>query len=203
MPLPLLSLTTTALSMYLTIFAVELVLLYPLFAWVKWQLMVQVGMSRQERQIVFSNRTRRFDLDYLIARYGARRLRTIDGLSRKLLHIVAGFWQLAVLNFIVKDTEVALIAAFLYQIFILMLRSISYSSNKVFGLAWLMDGASSRIRDGIYGRKNLFAARCSFLSLIPLAIIDQVARQNVSDPTDLVLFSFFVSSFVVVFLFWV
>ena len=63
MPLPLLSLATTALSMYLTIFAVELVLLYPLFAWVKWQLMVQVGMSRQERQIVFSNRTRRFDLD--------------------------------------------------------------------------------------------------------------------------------------------
>ena len=148
-------------------FAVELFVLYPLFAWFKWQLMIRVGLSRTERKLVFSSRTRYFELDHFITKYGDRPLRAIDGLSRKLLHIVAGFWQLAILNYFVKDTEVALVATLAYQLFILLLSSISYSSNKVFGLAWLMYGASSRIRDGIYGRKNLFAARCSFLNLFP------------------------------------
>ena len=149
-------------------------------------------MSRAERKLVFSSREQYFDLGHFIDKYGDRRLRMIDGVSRKLLHIVAGFWQLAILNFFIKDTEIALVATLLYQLFILLLSALSYSSNKSFSLAWLMYGASSRIRDGIYGRKNLFAARCSFLNLFPLALIDQVARNSVNDPTELVLFSFFV-----------
>ncbi|MEL6778762.1 MAG: hypothetical protein AAFO06_16045 [Cyanobacteria bacterium J06597_16] len=182
----------TIASVYLVIFGVELLVLYPLFACFKWMLMSYIGMTKGDRTLVFSNRTRYFDLDYFVERYGDQRLRVVDGLSRKLLHIVAGFWQLMILHLVVKDTEAALIATLTYQIFVLMLSSISYRSNKILGLAGVMYGASSRIRDGIYGRKNLFAARCAFLNLIPLALIDHIARNSVADPSTLVVFSFFV-----------
>lgn len=182
----------TIASVYLVIFGVELLVLYPLFACFKWMLMSYIGMTKGDRTLVFSNRTRYFDLDYFVERYGDQRLRVVDGLSRKLLHIVAGFWQLMILHLVVKDTEAALIATLTYQIFVLMLSSISYRSNKILGLAGVMYGASSRIRDGIYGRKNLFAARCAFLNLIPLALIDHIARNSVADPSTLVMFSFFV-----------
>lgn len=154
--------------------------------------MSYIGMTKGDRTLVFSNRTRYFDLDYFVERYGDQKLRVVDGLSRKLLHIVAGFWQLMILHLVVRDTEAALIATLTYQIFVLMLSSISYRSNKILGLAGVMYGASSRIRDGIYGRKNLFAARCAFLNLIPLALIDHIARNSVADPSTLVVFSFFV-----------
>lgn len=182
----------TIASVYLVIFGVELLVLYPLFACFKWMLMSYIGMTKGDRTLVFSNRTRYFDLDYFVERYGDQKLRVVDGLSRKLLHIVAGFWQLMILHLVVKDTEAALIATLTYQIFVLMLSSISYRSNKILGLAGVMYGASSRIRDGIYGRKNLFAARCAFLNLIPLALIDHIARNSVADPSTLVVFSFFV-----------
>ena len=177
---------------YVLTFSVELLLLYPLFAYFKWQLMQRAGMSAEDCKLVFSNRSRYFDLETLVERYGDRKLRMIDGLSRKLLHIVAGVWQLVILNYVVKDTETALIATLFYQMLVLLLSIVSYSSNKIFGLAGFMYGASSRIRDGIYGRKNLFAARCAFLNLFPLAIIDQMAKNSVEDPRNLVLFSFFV-----------
>lgn len=182
----------TIVSVYLIIFGVELLILYPLFACFKWTLMSYIGMPKGDRTLVFSNRTRYFDLDYFVERYGDQKLRVVDGLSRKLLHIVAGFWQLAILHLIVKDTEAALVATLTYQIFVLVLSSISYRSNKILGLAGVMYGASSRIRDGVYGRKNLFAARCAFLNLIPLALIDHIARDSVADPSTLVMFSFFV-----------
>ncbi|MEO1394357.1 MAG: hypothetical protein AAFV90_15730 [Cyanobacteria bacterium J06634_5] len=182
----------TIASVYLVIFGVELLVLYPLFACFKWILMSYIGMTKGDRTLVFSNRTRYFDLDYFVERYGDQKLRVVDGLSRKLLHIVAGFWQLMILHLVVRDTEAALIATLTYQIFVLMLSSISYRSNKILGLAGVMYGASSRIRDGIYGRKNLFAARCAFLNLIPLALIDHIARNSVADPSTLVVFSFFV-----------
>jgi dolichol kinase len=69
---------------------------------------------------------------------------------------------------------------------------VSYSSNKIIGLAGLLYGASSRIRDGVYGRKNLLVARLSFLNLLPLMFIDSLARNQVSDPINLVFFSFFI-----------
>lgn len=177
---------------YAVIFGIELLVLYPLFACFKWKLLSTIGIPRQERAQIFSSRRRYFDLDYYIQAYGDRPLRIVDGLSRKLLHIVAGFWQLAILNLVVKDTETALLATLAYQIFMLGLSLFTYASNKSFGLAWLLYGASSRVRDGVYGRKNLLVARCAFLNLLPLAIIDQVARGSVADPTSLVLFSFFV-----------
>ncbi len=177
---------------YVVIFGVELLILYPAFAWFKWKLMAYIGMPSGDRKLVFSDRSHYFNLDYFVDRYGDRKLCVVDGLSRKLLHIVAGFWQLAILNLVIKDTEVALIATLAYQIFVLGLSIISYHSNKIYGLAGLMYGASSRIRDGVYGRKNLFAARCSFLNLLPLAVIDHLARGSVADPANLVLFSFFV-----------
>ena len=182
----------TIASVYLVIFGVELLVLYPLLACFKWILMSYIGMTKGDRTLLFSIRTRYFDLDYFVERYGDKKLRVVDGLSRKLLHIVAGFWQLMILHLVVKDTEAALIATLTYQIFVLMLSSISYRSNKILGLAGVMYGASSRIRDGIYGRKNLFAARCAFLNLIPLALIDHIARNSVADPSTLVVFSFFV-----------
>ncbi|MEL6161066.1 MAG: hypothetical protein AAFQ40_00465 [Cyanobacteria bacterium J06623_5] len=180
------------LLIYGILFGVELLIFYPIFACFKWLMLRRIGMPRDERKLVFSNRERYFNLEYFVDRYGDRQLRVVDGLSRKLLHIVSGIWQLAILNVFIKDTEIALIATLTYQIFVLGLSIISYHSNKIFGLAGLMYGASSRIRDGIYGRKNLFAARCSFLNLIPLAYIDHVARTSIPDSSRLVLFSFFV-----------
>jgi len=185
------SLSAILLS-YAVIFGVELLLIYPAFTWVKWQLMGYIGIPTAERKLVFSNRSRYFELDHFIDSYGDKKLRMVDGLSRKGLHIAAGLWQMASLHLVVKDTEIALIATLAYQLFVLTLNTISYRSNKIFGIAGLLYGASSRIRDGIYGRKNVFAARCGFLNLLPLGFIDQVARSHVSDPAILIPFSFFV-----------
>ncbi|MEM8805647.1 MAG: hypothetical protein AAGF01_06430 [Cyanobacteria bacterium P01_G01_bin.38] len=177
---------------YCFAFGLDLLLLYPIFAVFKWRMLQQLGMPNSERQLIFSNRKRDFDLDYFIDQYGDRNLRLVDGLSRKLLHITAGVWQLLILNLLIKDTHIALQATLIYQISMVILSGISYSSNKLFGLAGLLYGASSRIRDGHLGRKNLFVARLSFLNLLPLALIDIFARQHVINQDGLVIFSFFV-----------
>ncbi|MEO1402387.1 MAG: hypothetical protein AAFV72_14255 [Cyanobacteria bacterium J06635_1] len=177
---------------YCFVFGLDLLLLYPIFAVFKWRMLQRLGMTSDERQLIFSNRKRNFDLDYFIYQYGDRNLRVVDGLSRKLLHITAGVWQLLILNLLIKDTHIALQATLIYQISMVILSGISYSSNKLFGLAGLLYGASSRIRDGHLGRKNLFVARLSFLNLLPLALIDVFARQHVIDQDGLVIFSFFV-----------
>lgn len=177
---------------YCLAFTLELLVLYPLFAILKWYALRHLGMPLQERRLIFSTRKKNFNLQYFIYKYGDRNLRIVDGLSRKLVHVTAGFWQLAVLNFVVKDTHIALQATLVYQLFLVFLSIISYSSNKVFGLAGIMYGASSRIRDGVEGRKNIFVARLSFLALLPLAFIEYIATQHVGDTNDLVIFSVFI-----------
>ena len=104
---------------YAVIFGVELLLIYPAFTWVKWQLMGYIGIPQEERKLVFSNRSRYFELDHFVNSYGDKKLRMVDGLSRKGLHIAAGLWQLASLHLVVKDTEIALVATLAYQIFVL------------------------------------------------------------------------------------
>jgi dolichol kinase len=145
-----------------------------------------------ERRLIFSNRRKNFELKYFIDRYGDRDLRIVDGLSRKLLHVTTGVWQLAILNLLVRNTQIALGVTLMYQITMVFLSMVSYSSNKIVGLAGLLYGASSRIRDGIYGRKNILVARLSFLNLLPLFFIDSLARNQISDPTNLAFLSLFV-----------
>lgn len=177
---------------YCLAFGVELFVFYPLFSCFKWLLLRRIGMPLAERKLVFSNRRKNFDLSYFIERYGDRRLRIVDGIPRKLGHIVKGLWQISIFSFFIKDTDIALPATLTYQIVLILLIVMSYSSNKIFGLAGILYGASNRIRDGIYGRKNLFVVHLAFLNLLPLYFIETIARNNIDSSTSLVLFPSFV-----------
>ena len=173
---------------YLIALVLELIILYPLFAFFKWHLLGYLKMPIAERRIVFSNRRKHFDLKYFIEQYGDRNLRIVDGMSRKLLHIATGCWRLLIFNLIVKDTQISLKVTLLFQVIAVFLFIISYSSNKIFGLAGILYGATSRIRDGIYGRKNIFIAQFSFLSLVPLFFLEKSAINNLADSSYLLLF---------------
>lgn len=173
---------------YLIALVLELIILYPLFASFKWSLLGCLKMPLAERKIIFSNRKINFDLKYFIDKYGDRNLRIVDGLSRKLLHIATGCWRLLVLNLVIKDTQVSLKVTLFFQVIAVFLFIVSYSSNNIFGLAGILYGATSRIRDGIYGRKNIFVAQFSFLCLLPLALLEKFAINNLADSSYMLLF---------------
>lgn len=177
---------------YCLALSIDLLILYPLFAYFKWHLLSRLGVTLQDRKIIFSNRKHNFNLAHFVTNYGDRNLRIADGLSRKLLHISSGLWHLAFLNLIIKDTQIAWQAAFIKSLIVIALCSLSYSSNKVLGLAGVMYGATSRIRDGIDGRKNFFIAQLAFLNLYVLVFIEYVARNNIANKDNLIFFSFFI-----------
>lgn len=172
--------------------SIDIFILYPLLAYFKWQLLRRLGVTLKDRQVIFSNRKNNFNLAHFVAKYGDRILRIADGLSRKLLHIFSGLWHLAFLNLVIKDTQIAWQAAFIKSLIVIALCSLSYSSNKVFGLAGVMYGATSRIRDGVEGRKNFFIAQLAFLNLYVLVFIEYIARNNISNKDNLIFFSFFI-----------
>jgi dolichol kinase len=149
-------------------------------------------MDIKEKRLIFSNRKNGFNLSYFINKYGDRKLRIVDGLSRKLLHISSGIWQLLFINLVVRDTTLSLKISLLNSLLLILLSTISYSSNKIFHLAGIMYGATSRIRDGIDGRKNSFIARLCFIHLLPIFLIEYIAKQNVGDDENLIFFSFFI-----------
>ena len=177
---------------YCVLFILEVFVLYPLFATIRWHVLKYLGLPLPERKVIYSNRKKNFDLEYFMHRYSDRNLRIVDGLSRKLLHFTTTGLQLAVLSFVVQDTQVAIQAVLAFQLTLVFLGIVSYSSNKILGLAGIMYGATSRIRDGVEGRKNVFVARLSFLAMLPLALIDHIAQQHVENKEDLVIFSLFV-----------
>lgn len=176
---------------YCGAYIVEVLIIFPFFAYFKWNLLRRIGMSSAECQVVFSNRKKNFSLSYLVAKYGDKRLRIIDGLPRKLCHFITGFWQLFIFNFFIQDTYIGLVSSLSYQVILLFLYIISYSSNKIFGLSGILYGGA-RIRDGIYGRKNALAIRFAFLNLLPLYFIESLARDNLADSANLLLFPSFV-----------
>lgn len=177
---------------YFLVSSLDIFILFPLFAYFKWHLLARLGVTSQDREVIFSNRKNNFNLAYFINKYGDRKLRIIDGLSRKFLHLTTGFWHLAFLNLVVKDTRIAWQVTFSNSMFLLILSSISYSSNKIFGLAGIIYGASSRIRDGIDGRKNYFIVQFAFLNLYGLAFIQYLVRDKVVDENSLLFFSGFI-----------
>lgn len=178
--------------LYCLVLAIDIVVLYPLFAYFKWHLLKRLNMPLKEREVIFSTRKNNFNLAYFISNYGDRNLRIIDGLSRKLLHLSTGLWHLGFLNLVVQDSRLGLQVAFVKSVFLVILSSLSYSSNKIFGLAGIIYGASSRIRDGVDGRKNFFVAQLAFLNLYPLAFIEYVAKNNVVNENSLMFFSIFI-----------
>lgn len=171
---------------------IELLAFYPLLALFKWSLLTYMKVPVTERRILFSNRKKDFDLKYFVDEYGDRSLRIADGLSRKLLHIVTGCWRLAILTFIIQDTQASFQVTVIFQMIAICLFFISYSSNKVFGLAGLIYGATSRIRDGVYGRKNILVAQFSFLSLFPLILLEDFALRDLADASYLLLLPSFI-----------
>lgn len=172
--------------------AIELIVFYPLLALFKWSLLGLINVSEKEKIAIFSNRKRNFDLRHLINTYGDRNLRIIDGLSRKLLHIATGCWRLAILTFLIKDTQVTFKVTIIFQVIAISLFIFSYSSNRIFGLAGMIYGATSRIRDGIYGRKNILIAQFSFLSFLPLIILEGLAVDKLADSSYLLLLPLFI-----------
>ena len=177
---------------YCGAYLIEFFILYPFFASFKWNLLRRIGMSLVECRSVFSNRKNNFSLSNLIAKYGDRSLRIVDGLPRKLSHFTVGFWQIFIFNFFIQDTYIGLIGTLSYQIILLSLYVISYSSNKVYGLSGILYGSDARIRDGIYGRKNALVVKLAFLNLLPLYFIEYLARDNLADSANLLLFPSFV-----------
>ena len=173
-------------------FIIDLLVLYPLFAFLKWNILTNLGMSYRERTAVFSNRKSNFTLNKLIDKYGDRNLRIADGIPRKLLHITSGLLQLLLVNLVIQDTYKALQIIVVYQLILIVLSMISYSSNKIIGLAGLIYGASSRIRDGIDGRKNIFIVRFSSINLFCLMFIEQIAKSKIDNKFDFTFFTFFV-----------
>lgn len=172
--------------------SIDILILYPILAYFKWNLLSRLGVPVKEREIIFSSRKTNFNLAYFVSNYGDRNLRIVDGLSRKLLHIVSGFWHLAFLNLVIRDTRIAWQAAFVKSLIVIALCSISYSSNKVFSIAGVMYGATSRIRDGVDGRKNFFIAQLAFLNLYALVFIEYIARNNINNKDNLIFFSVFI-----------
>lgn len=172
--------------------SLDLLILYPILTYFKWHLLSRLGVTEKDKEVIFSNRQTNFNLAYFIDNYGDRNLRIADGLSRKLLHVFSGLWHLAFLNLIIKDTRIAWQAAFIKSLIIIALCSLSYSSNKLFGLAGVMYGATSRVRDGVDGRKNFFIAQLAFLNLYALVFIEYIARNNIVNKGNLIFFSLFI-----------
>ena len=177
---------------YCGAYLIEFFILYPSFASFKWILLRRIGMNSVECKSVFSNRKSNFYLSSLIAKYGDRQLRIVDGLPRKLSHFAVGFWQMFIFNFFIQDTYIGMIGTLSYQIILLFLYIVSYSSNKIFGLSGILYGSDARIRDGIYGRKNALVVKFSFLNLLPLYFIEYMARDNLANSANLLLFPSFV-----------
>ena len=177
---------------YCGAYLVEFLIFYPFFAYFKWQLLRRIGMNSKECKLVFSNRKRNFSLSKLVTKYGDRSLRIVDGLPRKLSHFAVGFWQIFIFNLLIQDTYIGAIGGLSYQFILLFLYVISYSSNKIFGLSRILYGADARIRDGIHGRKNALVVKFSFLNLIPLYFIEYLAKDNLADSANLLLFPSFV-----------
>jgi dolichol kinase len=173
---------------YLILLTLEIIILFPLFAYFKWSLLARLKIPLVERKLIFSNRRKHFELQYFVDKYGDRNLRIVDGLSRKLLHISTGCWRLAIFYLILPDTLLSLKVTILFQVIAIFLFILSYNSNKIFGLAGILYGATSRIRDGIYGRKNIFLAQFSFLILFPLFLLQNTAINNLADSHYLLLF---------------
>lgn len=180
------------LLIYCGAYVVEFLLIYPAFAYFKWALLRRAGMNSVECRLVFSNRKKHFSLDQLIEKYGDQKLRVIDGLPRKLSHFTVGFWQIFIFNIFIQDTQLGMVGGLSYQVILLVLYIISYSSNKRFGLAGILYGADARIRDGVYGRKNALVVKFAFLNLLPLYGIELMAQGNFADTTNLLLFPSFV-----------
>ena len=177
---------------YCGAYIIEFLIIYPFFACFKWKLLRRIGMTSTECNLVFSNRKNKFSLNNLIAKYGDRKLRIVDGLPRKLSHFAVGFWQIFIFNFFIQDTYIGMVGGLSYQVILLFLYIISYSSNKIFGLSGILYGADTRIRDGIYGRKNALVVKFAFLNLLPLYFIEYLARDNLADSANLLLFPSFV-----------
>lgn len=172
--------------------ALDIVILYPILTYFKWHLLSHLGVNIKDKEVIFSNRKNNFDLAYFVSKYGDRNLRIADGLSRKFLHFFSGIWHLAFLNLVIKDTRIAWQAAFVKSLLIIALCSLSYYSNRLFSLAGIMYGATSRIRDGIDGRKNFFIAQLAFLNLYVLVFVEYVARNNINNKDNLIFFSYFI-----------
>lgn len=172
--------------------SIDILTLYPLLTYFKWHLLSRLGVTLKDKEVIFSNRINNFNLAYFVSKYGDRNLRIADGLSRKLLHLFSGIWHLVFLNLVVKDTRIAWQAAFVKSLLIIALCSLSYYSNRLFGLAGIMYGATSRVRDGIDGRKNFFIAQLAFLNLYVLVFVEYVARNNINNKDNLIFFSYFI-----------
>jgi dolichol kinase len=185
------NITTYNLLIYALACGFELFVICPAFSYFKWSLLGHIGIPPEERELIFSSRKKGFDLEYFIDQYGDRNLRIVDGIPRKLCHIAGGLWQYFIFAYVIKDTHVAFVATLTYQIILLFLCNISYSSDKIFGLPGMLYGLS-RIRDGVLGRKNILVVQLSFLNLFPLVWMESIGRSHVTNPSVLLLFPAFV-----------
>jgi hypothetical protein len=130
------------------------------YAWYfvkRWQLR-RLGLSESELESVFGSRLDGFDLEALLARHSARRLRIIDMIARRgrtVLFIGTGFAYvyLATLRDPGPDSlVVGLQGGVLDSIAMNWLALAGFRSRGVLGR--MMYGAQARVLDGVQGRAN-------------------------------------------------
>jgi hypothetical protein len=140
---------------------------FMVFFWVIWSygwyflkrwLLRRAGLDPGELDAVFGNRLSGFDLDTIMARHPARRLRIIDMVGRRgrtLLLVAAGFGYVYVQTQKAPGPEslaFGLQANVFDSIVMNWLGLLAFHSSGVFGN--IMYGAQARVLDGVQGRAN-------------------------------------------------
>lgn len=126
--------------------------------WLKYWLLERIGVTREDRKIIFSNRKKGFDLTELLLKYPERKIRIIDMVGRRVRASVTALIMFIVLATVIRQNPgphslaFGLEAGFLEAIFFSWWSILSYSSSGVIG--HIAYGAHARVMDGKLGRSN-------------------------------------------------
>jgi hypothetical protein len=121
-------------------------------------LLKRIGVTKEDRKVIFSTRENVFDLQAILTRYPERKIRIIDMVGRRLRAAIA-----LLVSFFILAAEIrknpgpdslafGIQSGFLESIFLTWWTILSYLSSGVVG--HIAYGAQARIMDGKLGRAN-------------------------------------------------
>ncbi|MCP4348489.1 MAG: hypothetical protein GY795_23645 [Desulfobacterales bacterium] len=152
------------------------------FSMIKWFWLKSNDCTKQELKLIFSTRKEMFSLKEILAHHSERKMRIIDGLSRKGYHFGHGIFLMLFSDFVISDPEVALISVRGSTLTMLLAMLLLYKSNSK--AANMLYGAKQRIMDGKTSRLNVLSAMfCSAGQYIAMYLITSKTLFN-SIPSD-------------------
>jgi len=137
---------------------------YSLMTVIKWRWLARLGVSEEDRRLIFSARRSGFDLEQLLARYDEKALRMADSFCRKGHHVFTGLLYILVVERVIADPGLMVVTIVLQGTINLLMLLAVYRSDRVFGPGGLIFGGVARIRDGAAARANLVVANISLLA---------------------------------------